>query len=119
MTALQRAAAAAEAAGLRPILDPVMQTVLTECPACYAGASDPDGLWRPLLIACHGKPVRMICRAGCSTTTVERALREPPADWRATALQWEAIAHELLSIAQGLVIALDTAQRRIVTEVAA
>jgi len=119
MTSVQRAHAAAEAAGLRPITDPVLQTVLTDCPSCDAGGSDPYALWRPLVIACHKPPVRLICRAGCSTTAVERALREPPADWRATAVQWEAIARELLAIAHGLVIELDTARRAPVTADAA
>lgn len=48
---LERLAGAYGEDGLRPVIDPVLEIVLIDCPACRAQDTDPLGLWRPLQVA--------------------------------------------------------------------
>jgi hypothetical protein len=99
--AMLRAYRAFDEAGLRPCLDFPLERVLADCPACQSG----DYLYRPLVLAFYGG-TRMLCSSGCSDAAVRKALAEGPA------IDWEALAHELLDIAQGLREALQVAQAK-------
>lgn len=58
---------------LEPVVDPAMEAVYAECPACRTGASDPLRIYRPLGVFCH-QGVRMRCQAGCSDRAIWEAL---------------------------------------------
>ena len=47
MTVIERVAIALQDLG--PIVDPDLWTIRSECPSCWAGSTDPLGLWRPLV----------------------------------------------------------------------
>lgn len=52
-----------EEAGLRPLLDPVLEMVLIDCPSCHAQDTDPLGLWRPLQVVPRAKVTIHHCTA--------------------------------------------------------
>jgi len=89
-------------AGLRPVLDTELERVLSECPSCFGGATDPEGIFRPLVVGCFSRdrlaPVRMLCTAsGCQPDRIRAALNEPPVDWQALASEYEAIATDAIA----------------------
>lgn len=45
---LERIAEDYKAQGLRPIIDPALEVVLSDCLECHAQATDPLEVWRPL-----------------------------------------------------------------------
>lgn len=47
----------------RPIIDPILEVVLVDCPDCHAQDSDPTGLWRPAMIVPRGKLTTFDCGA--------------------------------------------------------
>jgi hypothetical protein len=49
--------------GLRPIVDPVLDVVVADCPSCHAQDSDPLGLYRPLWVVPRGQTTRFRCDA--------------------------------------------------------
>jgi hypothetical protein len=62
---------AKELAGLAPIIDPVLELVRSECPECYAGARDPLGLYRPLVVIPRDDATIYRCDA-CGVEEVRR-----------------------------------------------
>lgn len=88
---------------LAPVADARLEVVLSECPGCYAGLTDPLGLWRPLRVASRARTVRLICAVGCDADSIRDALQQPPpsaAYWRAMAADAARIAHEALAFAE-------------------
>jgi hypothetical protein len=49
--------------GLRPIIDPALDVVLSDCPSCRAQDADPWGLHRPLWVVPRGSTVTFLCTA--------------------------------------------------------
>lgn len=81
------------AAGLSPIADPALDRVLSDCPVCDAGATDPLGLFKPLIVGCSGTgPVRLHCAAGCAPGAIDVALASPSIPWEAVAAEWRDLA---------------------------
>jgi hypothetical protein len=54
---------AATLVGLRPIPDPVLDLVRADCPVCFAGSTDPQGLWRPLVVLVDRRSIVLRCDA--------------------------------------------------------
>lgn len=108
------------AAGLRPIIDEQLCSVLSDCPCCDAGAADPAGIYRPLVVGCFtrepGGPVRLCCGSGCDPAAIRAALHAPRIDWEAVALAYRAIAGDAL---RQLDAALDGERERTQLAVAA
>lgn len=90
------------AAGLRPLLDYELEVCRAECPSCGAGARDPDALFLPLAVCCHGHEPVVHCSAGCPDHAIVAALEAGPMNWRA-------LAEELFEVASRLAVMLDDA----------
>jgi hypothetical protein len=65
---------------LRPLADPVLGRVLSDCPSCAAGADDPARIYRPLrtfqpVDGRRDAPIRFECSAGCSDDAVRRGFQ--------------------------------------------
>ena len=64
--ACYRLAELADWAILRPIVDPLLDTVRLDCSACRAQDSDPLSLYRPAVALARDGRVSIYCE-GCST----------------------------------------------------
>jgi hypothetical protein len=51
--------------GLRPILDPLLELVRRDCTHCHAQDSDPQRMWRPVVVVPRGNTLTVRCDA-CS-----------------------------------------------------
>lgn len=49
--------------GLRPIFDPLLVALLMDCTRCRAQASDPLGMWRPVIVVVRRHVARSYCSA--------------------------------------------------------
>lgn len=110
---MRRSYDALDAAGLAPLMDYELEIVRAECPACQAGAADPQGIYRPLSVACHGRDPITWCSAGCSDLSVAEALRTEPIDWRTIALEAQDIATDALMLASEAAHRATRPQRRL------
>jgi hypothetical protein len=49
--------------GLGPVIDPELGLVRSECPICWAGRTDPDGIWAPLHVIVSKNRTIIMCDA--------------------------------------------------------
>lgn len=60
---LERLAAVYDEKQLRPVIDPLMEMVLIDCPRCKAQENDPEGMWRPVRVVPRTKTRIILCTA--------------------------------------------------------
>jgi hypothetical protein len=60
---LERLADRMTVLGLRPVIDPVLDIVLCDCPSCKAQDRDELGLWRPVHVVPRNGRTTLLCTA--------------------------------------------------------
>lgn len=64
---LERLRAQYEQAKLRPVVDPLMEMIVMDCPHCHAQDTDLEGVYRPVRVVPRGKRLTILCMA-CGRT---------------------------------------------------
>jgi uncharacterized protein (DUF983 family) len=60
---LERLRVQYEQAGLRPLVDPLMEMIVMDCPHCRAQDQDEWGLYRPVRVVPRGRNLTIRCMA--------------------------------------------------------